>query len=211
MGFIDSFQRMTVEELREETVSLLKQAYADGRISVETLERRLKGATGATDKETLIALVADIPAPAGKTQGDSGPKTEKAWNENDRIPRDSQSFFAVMGGSERTGRWQPARQITCLSLMGGIKLDFREADFPRNGVRINAGCIMGGLEVIIPPGINADVSGIPLMGGFENKSGSGAPNAPTVEVRGFALMGGVEVKRRESKNEKSGGRHRSRV
>ncbi len=207
MGFIDSFQRMSVEELKAETISLLKQAYADGRIGVDTLERRLKDATGAENKETLIALVADIPAPAGKSAG-AGAKSERTWNENDRIPRESESFFAVLGGSEKTGRWQPARQITCFSLMGGIKLDFREADFPREGIRINTGCIMGGLEVIIPPGINADVSGIPLMGGFENKAGSGTPNAPTLEVRGFALMGGVEVKQKESKTEKSGRKRR---
>jgi hypothetical protein len=92
--------------------------------------------------------------------------------------------------------------------MGGIKLDFREADFPRKGVRIHSGCIMGGLEIILPPGINADVSGIPLMGGFEDKSGSGMPGAPTIEIRGFALMGGVEVKRKETKERKKGRRGR---
>lgn len=204
MGVINSFQRMSVEELRAETISLLKQAYADGRINVETLERRLKDATEAENKESLIALVVDIPAPAGTSSDDAGgAANERTWHENERVPRDSQSFFAVMGSSEQAGRWQPARQITCFSLMGGIVLDFREADFPRKGVRINTGCIMGGLEVIIPPGINADVSGIPLMGGFDNKSGSGIPNAPTIEIRGFALMGGVEVKRKEPKTKKA--------
>ena len=97
MGFIDSFQRMSVDELRDEAINLLKQAYADGRISVDTLERRLKDATTATDKESLISLVADIPAPAGGTASERrGTQAEKTWNENDRIPKDSQSFFAVL-------------------------------------------------------------------------------------------------------------------
>ncbi len=56
MGFINTFQRMSVEDLKKEVIGLLKQAYSDGRITVETLERRLKEATGAGDKETLIAL-----------------------------------------------------------------------------------------------------------------------------------------------------------
>ncbi len=203
MGFINTFQRMSVEDLKEEVIGLLKQAYADGRITVDTLERRLKEATGAGDKETLIALVSDIPAPEGdSTASESREESERPWLINDRVPRESQSFFNILGGSSKTGRWQPARSITCLSLMGGVKLDFREAEFPRNGVRINAGCIMGGLEIIIPPGINADISGIPLLGGMENKTGAGNERAPALSVRGIAIMGGIEIKRKELKRKR---------
>lgn len=203
MGFINTFQRMSVDDLKEEVIGLLKQAYADGRITVDTLERRLKEATGAGDKETLIALVSDIPAPEGdNTASESREESERPWLINNRVPRESQSFFSILGGSSKTGRWQPARSITCLSLMGGVKLDFREAEFPRNGVRINAGCIMGGLEIIIPPGINADISGIPLLGGMENKTGAGNERAPALSVRGVAIMGGIEIKRKELKRKR---------
>jgi hypothetical protein len=42
-----------------------------------------------------------------------------------------------------------------------------------------------------------DVSGIGFMGAFDHKaSGPGAPGAPRLRVVGFAMMGGVEVKRR---------------
>ncbi len=203
MGFINTFQRMSVDEMKGEVIGLLKQAYADGRITVDTLERRLKEATGAGDKETLISLVSDIPAPEGSTSSaDSTDKAERPWLINDRVPRESQSFFAILGGSGKSGRWQPAQSITCLSLMGGVKLDFREAEFPRNGVRINAGCIMGGQEIIIPPGINADISGVPLLGGLENKAGTGDKGAPVLSVHGVAIMGVIEIKRKELKQKR---------
>jgi len=42
------------------------------------------------------------------------------------------------------------------------------------------------------------------MGGFDhNASGPGVPGAPQVRVIGFALMGGVDVKRKPLDNKKS--------
>src|SRR5437764_1247849 len=48
--------------------------------------------------------------------------------------------------------------------------------------------------------LEVDVSGVAFMGGFDhNASGPGVPGAPQVRVLGFALMGGVEVRRRPLK------------
>lgn len=199
MGFVDDFQRMSVEDLKVEVIGLLKQAYADGRITVDTLERRLKDATGASDKEALLTLISDIPEPEGSSASKSKRDKDRPWLYNDRVPRESQSFFSVLGSSNRTGRWQPAQTISCASILGSIKLDFREAEFPPNGIRINGACIMGSIEIIVPPEINVDLSGIPLLGSMDNKSGSGDPDAPSISIKGFAIMGSVEVKRKELK------------
>ena len=200
MDFISAFQRMDVEELREQVINLLKEAYSDGRIDVDSLERRLKNATAARSKDELLALVADIPSPkTGNDPAFNGRDEERSWKTNDRVPRRNQTLFAVLGSSERTGRWQPAGQISAFSLLGSIKLDFREAEFPREGVTINAGCIMGSVELVVPPGINVDLTGIPLLGSMDNKSGTGDPGAPEITVKGLALMGSVEVKRKEAR------------
>lgn len=200
---------MNVDELREQVINLLKEAYADGRINVDSLERRLKDATVAGSKDELLSLVADIPSPAGS--GASGTYTEDAdrsWNINDRVPRENQNLFSVLGSSDRTGRWQPAREIGCFSLLGSIKLDFREAEFPRSGVSVNAGCILGSVEIVVPPGINVDLSGLPLLGSMDNKSGGGDPDAPRITVKGVALLGSVEIKRKEVKQPKESRRTR---
>ena len=51
MSFVDEFQNVSIDELRQEVIDLLKEAYTDGRISVESLERRLSEATAAESKE----------------------------------------------------------------------------------------------------------------------------------------------------------------
>jgi len=208
MGFIDSFQKMSVDDLRKEVINLLKKAYADGRIIVETLERRLNEAAAAQDKESLMALVADIPAPEEKPSGNrsssaSTGNSSDPWRTNRRVPRENQSFFSILGSSNRNGRWQPAKSLSCFTILGSIRLDFRDAEFPEDGVKINTGCILGSLDIIVPPGINIDLSGLPLLGHFDNKAEYGNPEAPTITIRGIAVLGGVEVKQKEKKKQKS--------
>ena len=113
MSFIDRYQRMSVGDLRGEVISLLKKAYADGRITVDSLERRLGEATGAVDKEALIALISDIPASENDNNtSDYSEESERSWFINSRVPRENQSFFAVLGSSGKSGRWQRGDSTT---------------------------------------------------------------------------------------------------
>lgn len=56
--------------------------------------------------------------------------------------------------------------------------------------------LWGGVEVIVPPGLNVESHGIAILGGFEH-AGDGEypadPNAPTLRITGAACMGGVDV------------------
>jgi len=59
---------------------------------------------------------------------------------------------------------------------------------------------MGGIEIIVPEGIEVDVGGFAFMGGHEYRPGSEPirPGTPMVRVRGYALMGGLEVRVKRS-------------
>ena len=84
--------------------------------------------------------------------------------------------------------------------MGGVELDLRHARLTAAEVTIRAFCLMGGVSITVPEDMDVDVSGIGFMGGFDHKaSGPGAPGAPRLRVVGFAMMGGVEVKRRPTR------------
>jgi hypothetical protein len=54
---------------------------------------------------------------------------------------------------------------------------------------------MGGFEIIIPPTWKVIMEISPFMGGFEDKTRPNTTDtAPRLYVRGFVMMGGVEVK-----------------
>ena len=57
--------------------------------------------------------------------------------------------------------------------------------------------ICGGVEIIVPPGLNVESHGVALLGGFDHVADSvhsPDPHAPTLRITGVALMGGVDVR-----------------
>ena len=62
-------------------------------------------------------------------------------------------MVAALGGVERKGRWIPARTSYAIALMGGLSLDFREALLPPGETEVWIFTLMGGAEIIVPPGL----------------------------------------------------------
>ena len=55
--------------------------------------------------------------------------------------------------------------------------------------------VMGGFEIIVPDTWSVRVEVTPFMGGIEDKTQARpGPSAPRLVVRGFVMMGGVEIK-----------------
>jgi hypothetical protein len=180
---------------REAVADRLRQAAGDGRLEVDELGERLEAAFAARTYADLEPLTRDLPgagtshspsvsAPGGRVGGKPGPR----WS------------FAMMSGSRRRGRWTVPRRYTATAVMGGIELDLRDALLEERDVTIWAWACMGGIEIKVPADVEVDVTGLALMGGFEDGCGvSAPPGAPVVRVKGLALMGGVDVRRAKRK------------
>ena len=79
--------------------------------------------------------------------------------------------------------------------MGGIDLDFSEAVLPPGVTDVEFLCFMGGLDIIVPEGINVEVKGLPIMAGIDKKvSDEHYPGRPTLRIHGIAVMAGVDIK-----------------
>jgi predicted membrane protein len=60
---------------------------------------------------------------------------------------------------------------------------------------INIFAMMGGFEIVVPETWRVISEVTPFMGGIEDKSRTSAnPNAPTLVIRGFMMMGGLTLK-----------------
>jgi len=66
---------------------------------------------------------------------------------------------------------------------------------PGSEVVVDVTAMMGGFEIRVPESWNVVVELIPFMGGYEDKTRHPTdPSAPRLRVRGFVMMGGVEIK-----------------
>ncbi len=182
---------------REATVTLLREAAGEGRLTLEELSERVELAYAARVGTDLAELTADLPTglatpsfPAPATWS-APPETKPDW------------VVAVMSGADRRGPWRMRRLTKVVAVMGGCELDLRQAQLPGPEVEILAITVMGGIDVIVPDGVVVEMGGFALMGANENR-GSDAeppppPGAPVVRVRAYSLMGGVDVKRKRAR------------
>jgi hypothetical protein len=184
-----------LEQTREHVIQQLCEHFAYDNLTAEALEERLDRAHTAVTLADLRALVSDLPVIAADAAPLSGPRTFVSPATGAHVS-ERQIIVGIMGGAEKKGVWTPAKQIFVVAMMGGAHLDFREARFGPGVTEVIVFAVMGGAEIIVPPGVHVDLNGLALMGGF-GQTGSAPPptdpNAPVLRIGGFALMGGVEV------------------
>ncbi|MGW7415769.1 DUF1707 SHOCT-like domain-containing protein [Streptomyces sp. NPDC054863] len=195
---------------RERIAEVLRDAVAEGRLDMEEFDERLGAAYTSRTQAELQLLVRDLPVSAGAAPtvlpahaaGGAGDGVE-AWSGRVGVPATSKGAFAFWGGFKRWGQWSVARRFTAFAMWGGGEIDLREARFEDREVVIRCITIMGGIVVKVPPELTVQVSGIGIMGDFDDKAtGQGTPGSPMVKVTGFALMGGVGVERKLRKSDK---------
>lgn len=188
-----------LEDRRQRTIDALVRHYAADHITVDEFERRVDTVHRTADLATLDGLLSDLPVvhqPAAPAEPEADRLIRRGAQVVAEAVRDSQTLLAVMSGVVRRGRWTPARRTVAVAFMGGVELDFRDARFGPGVTEVYVVAAMGGAEIIVPPGLQVDASGLALMGGFdhqESADGPSDPNEPVLKIRGFVMMGGCEI------------------
>lgn len=195
-------QRLPTDDSRERVFALLEQHYTLGNIELEEYERRLQVATNAQSSGDMISVLRDLPElPHDVTDAilhPTGAGSSSDVRVNHGQVRESGSVIAVMSGPVRKGTWRPPRQLNVVAFMGGADLDFRNALMPPGRTEVRVFCMMGGVEIVVPPGLNVEVEGFGFMGAFEDRTtGEVRRDSPSLFISGAAFMGGVEVKVKE--------------
>jgi len=180
---------------RERVVQALSAHFANDQLSMEEFEDRLERAYKATSLQQLSELFANLPG-FGTTQL-TAPSPVLLASAADAPA--TGTVVAVMGMSGRKGSWLVPRHLTVYAIMGAAVIDLREARFAAAVTEIEVYAVMGGVEIMVPPGVRVESFGTAFMGGFEGQAGEAAalsPLQPIVRLSGLAVMGGVEVKTR---------------
>lgn len=193
LEFPEPAQLRISDEDRHRVADILREAAGEGRIDLDELDERLEATYAAKTYADLVPITVDLPAHPTSREAvsrASGPPTA----------RQVERHFAIMGGVDRHGVWAVPEQLVVMALMGGANLDFRQARFPGREVVVTVNAIMGGAEIIVNPRTHVIVEGIGIMGGYSGPHGTVPEeldaDSPVLRVRGFALMGGVNVRRK---------------
>ncbi|MDN0197092.1 DUF1707 domain-containing protein [Streptomyces sp. S.PNR 29] len=184
---------------RERVAEVLRDALAEGRLDMAEFEERLDATYRARTYGELVPITRDLPAAASSVSLTKESAESGRWAGRIVGGEGSSTWaVAVMSGFQRLGRWTVPRRFNCVAFCGGGEIDLRDANFADREVVINCVAIMGGVTVIVPPGVEVVVRGIGVMGGFDHREEGvpGDPGGPRVVVTGFAFWGGVGVVRK---------------
>jgi predicted membrane protein len=112
-------------------------------------------------------------------------------------PAPTTSAVAVMGGFNRKVVSSVFERAELTAFMGGGKLDLREAALANGHGVVDIFALMGGFEILVPETWNVDVRVTPFMGGCDDRTIRHPDGtAPRLTIRGFVMMGGIDVRNR---------------
>jgi uncharacterized protein DUF1707/cell wall-active antibiotic response 4TMS protein YvqF len=171
---------------RDQTLHVLGDHAAVGRLTLDELEERSSRALAAKTRGELATLTGDLPVE--RDQGRPAPTLAK---------KPVRWMVAIMSGSQRRGRFRAVGRINAIAVMGGDEIDLREAEIEGGELTLNLVAVMGGATIYVPDSVELDVGGFSLMGG-NTEFGSGRPprpGAPVIRLLTWNLMGGATIYR----------------
>ena len=187
---------------RDATLQRLSAASGDGRLTLEEFSQRMDRATTAKTRAELDRLVADLPKDADAASSavaERGPG-RPSWH------------VSPIGGLSVSGPWRMERSVIVVSLIGGADLDLSQTQLAAPEVTLTKVSLLGGVSIGVPPGIRVDASGFSLIGGTSVDAGpEPGPDAPTVHIRAFSLLGGTRIYRVASASQRDGPAEGSRM
>lgn len=166
---------------RDEAVERLRQACAEGRLTLEEFTERTGIALSARTRAPLTRVVGDLPEQAAYDAA-GAPGAAPA-------PR----LFAVGDDLERSGRRVVDDGLTALAVLGDINLDLRESYFPAGSVTVDLRTVLGSIRVWVPAGIGVDVRGFAYLGKRTVETAPARPGAPMLRINAVAMPGSIRV------------------
>jgi len=187
---------------REKVAGILRDAFAEGRLTHAEYDDRLTETYQAATYGDLVPVMRDLPVPPGTlavptshgveiptTSSSGGPVVRPGMT----TPGDV-SPVAIFGEVKRIGAWTVPAEFNATCIFGGGQLDFTQAILTSRETVLTAVCLFGGLEIIVPEGMVVRSEAIGIFGGVNVPATPTAPGAPVLVIKGAAIFGGIDVK-----------------
>lgn len=197
-GISDNPRLRASDADRDQAASVLNNAMAEGRLTAEEHSDRLDAVYAAKTHADIVPLLDDLPG--------QGTALAPAQSSGALAPAGPVNrIVAILSGASRKGAWHVEPAMDIVTVLGGAELDFREAVLPAREINLQVTCVLGGVEITVPPEMRVIDSGSAVLGGREitgDSDESARPDAPVLRISGICVLGGLEVKRKRRKGDK---------
>jgi hypothetical protein len=199
-----------LETVRSEVIDQLIMNYSHGELSYEAFERRLDQAMELANHQDLVDLTTDLPLAVDKAFVESK-KQDLAPNYVGGNTEELDYMVNIFSGSTRGGVWKVAKETRYLSIFSGTDIDFTDAQFSQEVVRIKMFSLFSGDTIYVPENVNVVSKAFCIFGGIDNISPSQtrspvvnqySHNSPTIIIEGLSIFSGVSIKVKRSMKER---------
>lgn len=184
---------------REQTIAALREHCVAGRLTLDELSGRIAAVYDARTQADLDLVTQDLPA--------LGPLAVGVMLARSPLRKAARWTVACLSSETRKGRWRLDEQTSALAVMGSCVLDLRQVAIDGPDATITAISVLGSIEIIVPEGVEVDLSGFSLMGSKDCRTRDAAihPGAPLIRVQAYCFMGSVMVRSKRTAPELMGG------
>ena len=117
---------------------------------------------------------------------------KKEWKEFDK---DKVDIFVAFSGNQARSTTHTFKGGKATALFGGIELDLTDAQIKKSAT-LDIFTAFGGVDIRVPDGWEIKTSGLPVFGGWEDKTRNPKVDkgAPVLHIAGTCIFGGVSIK-----------------
>jgi hypothetical protein len=167
---------------RERVVTMLAQAAADGRITLEEHAHRVQRAYTARTLGDLAGLTEDLALPGAQPLRLDNSRTVTA-------------FFAT---ERRSGRWVVPDRLVVTAIGGQVVLDLREALLQGQRTQMYASALGGQVNLLVPAGVTVITrnlaDALPGTRPEPRPEPPVPPGTPVIELHTLTLLGRIHVR-----------------
>ncbi len=169
---------------REQVLTILQEAMAQGRITTDEYSERSGQALSARNIGELRQLLVDLPVRfPGSAPGVVATGDVVEWR-------------GTFGSLERKGVWTVPARIRLYRRMGSVELDFTDAQFTSEVVDIELDIAWGSVELRLPDGAGAISDSVVVTAGSveDKRRNATADGRPQLRIHGTLRWGSLEIR-----------------
>lgn len=104
--------------------------------------------------------------------------------------------FSIFSGTNLRSQSKDFQGGEITSIFGGAEIDLRDTVIAEKGAAFDLTSIFGGIVIIVPENVHVEITGLPIFGGWEDKTrrASDSNDVPVIKINCLAIFGGVEIK-----------------